>query len=243
MRFRTTEDIYPSYYFAPPMDEDVHRECMSHLNESIQVARDVYDWIERKDCPYMREHYATMMARCLTENAEEGMVLEYSLRLEVEARLVRIIREAQTDQVAEEMVHKEQQQMGLNPEPPCPVQTERYTAEERLRQMERQIAYLKQEVKNLYSERSTPMCSYIMPGQIKTRQEIDAELREACCKSAPALANYLKKAQTIGYLDFRGDSLGTIYDTLCQYYPIRYKYDALYRSCRNTDFFPSVPKK
>lgn len=243
MRIRTSADIYPSYYLDPPQDEDIRRECMAHLNENVQVARDVYEWIDRKDCPYQREHYAGMTAQCLSEMIADGARMDYGLRLEIEAHLHACIRYAQTDQIAEEIVAKEQQQTASRTSPAYAINPVQYTHEERLRHMERQIEHLSRVVNKLMKENDTAVCSYIMPGTIKSMAEIDAELRNECAKSSPELANYLKMAQVMNYLDFRGDSLPTIYETLSECYAIRYKYDTFFRACRKSGFFPREVQK
>lgn len=243
MKIRSHQDIYPIYYLDPPWDEDVRRECMAHLNENVQVPRDVYGWIKRKNCPYQREHYAGMMAQCLSEMQEEGMRMDYGMRLEVEARLHEIIRYAQTDQIAEEILAKERQQMAMEAKPIYAVNPTYYTSEERMQHLERQVDHLTQVVENLKNEQDTPVCSYIMPNEIRSKVEIDSDLRQACAQSGPALAKYLKKAQAMAYMDFRGDGLPMIYETLRRYYTIGCKYDAFYRACTNTDFFPITIKK
>lgn len=239
MEIRPSTDIYPPYYLDPPQDEEVRRECMAHLNDSVQVARDVYGWIDRKNCPYRREHYAGMMTQCISELLEDGFQINYELRLEVEAKLLKIIRYAQTDQVAMEIVAKERQQQLPDSRPEYAVDPERYTHEERMQHMERQVDNLTRLVERLVKEKETHVCSYIMPGQIKTMVEIDQELRDACGHSGPTLAKYLKKAQALRYVDFRGDGLPTLYETLRSYYTMHCGYDAFYRACIRNEFFPS----
>jgi len=99
---RAIENIFPSYYINPPDETEIRRHVNAHLYD-CQVARDAYEWIERKDCPYLREAYATITYIVIGEMISDGdWNIRYDVREDVEYRLKRLISYAQTDQVAEE---------------------------------------------------------------------------------------------------------------------------------------------
>lgn len=68
------------------------------------------------------------------------------------------------------------------------------------------------------------LCSYIIPNDIKPMEEIEKEMKLAAETSAPALVNYLKMADSLGYIKLPNDAAKTIYENLKQHFGLKYSY-------------------
>lgn len=84
--------------------------------------------------------------------------------------------------------------------------------------------YLETATTTATSTTSVGICPYIVPGQIKSPEQIDSELRQAAGGKASELVGYVKRALMLGYINFGGDNAKTIFETLKTYYTIRYGY-------------------
>lgn len=153
MNHRSISNIFPLYY-PQPDEEDIARKCRAHFYTS-QLPNDLTRWIEREQCPYMREAYAEIMLQIIAQGIEEqdmDFYVKPDVREEVESTLNRIIRYSRTDQLAEEMFKTEQPQPNNN--------TPR---EEHMNAMEKQIMYLTNEVKQIKEQLTQPSFSISWP--------------------------------------------------------------------------------
>ena len=69
-QLRDIQTIMRDYPLSPD-EEDLRRLCVAHL-EGLSEARDVTDWIDREDNPYLRELYATETTILIKEYISDG---------------------------------------------------------------------------------------------------------------------------------------------------------------------------
>lgn len=184
LRLRTYDEIFPATYLNRPDEDTLCRRVRAHLWE-VQLPRDVYEWIERMDDPYLREAHATA---CMHEIADrtadgEGFCNSY-VREEVENHLGRIIRYAQSDQVAEEMLASDE-----NPTAPM-----RYDAslEERVHNLEQLVGKLLSDAKTPKSDNKPHWPTYC--ANVTNQQKTDFEhyLHTLCTSKKKGLTKELK---------------------------------------------------
>lgn len=228
MTFRNLSDIFPDFYLGVRDEELLRRMVDAHLEECFGV-EDLYNWIERLPDPYLREACTVITdARIRERTKDEDDDFRMNVQLyeeQVLPNLKRIMRYAQTDQIAEEMLYEEGARSVTQT---CP-QVEKQS---RLDRLEEQVSYLTHEMQKMRNAPTKSTCPYIIPNDYKSADEIDNELRQAAIKDAPTLSNYLMRAAKIGYLNFGQDSKKTIFATLAALYPISYQYDNFKRYFR-----------
>lgn len=78
------------------------------------------------------------------------------------------------------------------------------------------------ELPSVASTTEQKYCTYIVPGKDRSREEIEANLREKAQQSAASLREFLHNYRILGYLDFRHESPSQIYDTLNARYQLPY---------------------
>lgn len=145
MNLKSISDIFPDYYENAPEEELLRKHCYAYM-ENATMPRDLYDWIDRKDCPYLREAYATVMLMMIVErNEDEEQRMNYTMRLEVEQALEKIICYAQTDQLAQSILYTA----------PLPVNnpaTDNATLSQHVQQITHHLANLTKRVDYLYDQ-------------------------------------------------------------------------------------------
>lgn len=196
---RSISEIFPPYYPLPD-EEDIARKCRAHFSAS-QMINDLTRWIEREQCPYMREAYAETMLQIIAQGNEEqdmDLYIRPDARDEVESTINRIIRYSRTDQLAEEMCQTEQPL----PNSPAP-------REEHMNAMEKQIMYLTNEVQQIKQQLTQPTVSLIWPTYQPNATEEDKHsfenyLRTLCTsgrRSATSdIKTYLSKKEEAGLI-------------------------------------------
>lgn len=225
---RSIPEIFPTFYTGVS-DEETLRRVVDGYMDACYTPEDLYQWIERQGDPYRREACAVLtIARIRERSTDEDDDFRLNPQLYEETilpALKRIIRYAQSDQYAEEMLYEE----GVKQEE----QTNEYTRPaSRVDRLEEQMAYALNEIKRLKDKPAANYCTYIVPSDIKSAQEIEADLRSAAEKDAPTLAGYLERALTLGYLNFGRDSKKIIFSTLDERYHMGYSYDNFKRYFR-----------
>lgn len=218
---RSIPEIFPTFYTGVSDEETLRRMVDGYMDECYE-AQDLYRWIERQNDPYRREACAVLTITRIKERSQDEDD-DFRLNPQIyEERILpelkRIIRYAQSDQWAEEMLYAE----GVRQDE----KTGKYTlSDSRMDRLEEQVAYALNEIKKLRDKPDTNYCTYIVPSDIKPAQEIEADLRSAAEKDAPTLAGYLERALTLGYLNFGRDSKKVIFCTLDERYHMGYSYD------------------
>lgn len=181
MKIRDFEDIFPSYYVNPPEEYLVRRHCDAHLTNS-SMPRDAYEWIERKTNPYEREAYASVTYHLISEHCvEDGWRLDYCVREEIEDHLKNIIRHAQTEEMAEEMLNSE----GISSGNTFVTQNSTPFGES-FGRLQDQVKYITSEVKAIKAQLAPKSKSAVIVSEIFTQEPV-----KAC----------LTKLQSAGILD------------------------------------------
>lgn len=214
LQLRTYDQIFPSSYYNRPDEDEICRRVCAHLSNA-QLPRDVYEWVERMDDPYLRETYATGCMLEIVERTANGEGFNNSyIREEVENHLSRIIRYARNDQMAEEMLVAEKN----------PTIQPRYEASlgERVATLERLIEQLVQDKNHVAA---SGVLTYIVPSTFKSMEDVEAELREASKEGAASLARYMHRAEKIGLMNFGGDSKQDILNIVNAHLGTDYKYN------------------
>ena len=221
MTYRPLADIFPPYYLGTTDEETLRRVVDMHLNDCYSPD-DLHAWIARRPDPYEREAYAVLTVRRIHERSldpDDDFCLRPDVFAEaVEPPLRRIIRHAQTDQLAEEMLTQEAAQSAHG-------ETPRQELHSRFERMEKQMAYLTHEVEKMKANalrRDT--CPYIIPSHIKSQDDIEADLRRVATLSAQKFADHLRRMQSLRYLDFGTDSAADIYAHMDRCYHISQLY-------------------
>lgn len=217
MTYRPLADIFPPYYLGTTDEETLRRVVDMHLNDCYSPD-DLHAWIARRSDPYEREAYAVLTIQRIHERSadeDDEFRLDPTLFAEtVEPHLRRIIRHAQTDQLAEEMLTQEAAQSAHAEMP-------QQETHHRFLRLEQQVAYLTHEVDKLRAgamRRDT--CPYIIPSHIKSQDDIDSDLRRFAALSAQKFADHLHRMQAAEYLDFGTDSAADIYQHMDRCYHI-----------------------
>ncbi|MCQ2311174.1 MAG: hypothetical protein MJZ64_05430 [Paludibacteraceae bacterium] len=187
MSHRSLSDIFPAYYPLPD-EEDIARKCRAHFSTAQRVD-DLTRWIEHEDCPYMREAYAEGMYQVICQGIDENdmdYMMSTATREDVEVALNRIIRFSRTDQLAEEMCISEQ-----------PIPHSNSPREQHITAMEKQMAYLTQEVAAIKSKLEAPSQPMMWPTYCPNVAEADKyafenQVRTICLSKKKDLTQQLK---------------------------------------------------
>ncbi|MGN0235186.1 MAG: hypothetical protein ACI4BD_02575 [Paludibacteraceae bacterium] len=232
MTYRPLADIFPPYYLGTTDEDTLRRVVDMHLNNCYSV-EDLHTWISRRTDPYEREAYAVLTIRRIQDRSrdpDDDFLLNPDLFAEaVEPRLRYIIRHAQTDQLADEMLYREAAH-GV-----C-ADTPRQELNSRFERMEKQVAYLAHEVEKMKAGTlKTDTCPYIIPSPVKSQDDIEADLRRFAALSAQKFIDHLHRMQSLRYLDFGTDSASDIYAHMdnCYHISRRYQLDTFRKAWRN----------
>ena len=98
-----------------------------------------------------------------------------------------------------------------------------------IERLEDDLGIDEKEEDNIISQR---YCTYIVPGALKSRDEIEADLREVSKRSAQRFARRLIVYEGNGYLDFYGDTPKEVYEYLKKRYRLTYSQDHFIRYFR-----------
>lgn len=222
MNHRSLSDIFPAYYPLPD-EEDIARKCRAHF-ATAQRVDDLTRWIEHEDCPYMREAYAEGMYQVICQGIDEDDIdytMNAATREDVETTLNRIIRFSRTDQLAEEMCISEQ-----------PIPHSNSPREQHITAMEKQMAYLTQEVAAIKSQLATPSPSLMWPTYCPNVAEADKyafenQVRSICHSGKRDLTQSIKTYLNIKQKDgiiIRPTQQNTEWEILKQFgYPFNKK--------------------
>lgn len=187
MIHRSIVDIFPAYYPTPD-EEDILRKCRAHFSTAQRV-EDITRWMEREDCPYMREAYAEGMLHIIAnaiDDDDDDLRMNANVREDVEDALNRVIRYSRTDQLAEEMCISEQ-----------PIAHSNTLHKEHVTAMEKQLNYLTQEVANIKSQLTPPFTPILWPTYAANVKEGDKhafenQLRTICQSGKRDLTQQIK---------------------------------------------------
>lgn len=193
---RDISAIFPDYYIGAPDEQFVRRRCATHMGEAT-MPEDIYRWIDRETCPYMREAYAGTCLSLLEEwQEDEEHRLRYDVREMAELELRKIIRYAQTDQIAEERLAAE---LGVKDNPA----TRDASATEHLLQLQLQVSQLVKDVAELKARHQSPCVEAHWPmftakATDAEKQAFEARLRAFCTSTKRTHSHEVK-----GYLELK----------------------------------------
>lgn len=188
MTHRLIADIFPAYYSWMPDEEEIARKCRARF-ATAQRVEDLTRWMEHESCPYMREAYAEGMRQTIAnaiDEDDEDLRMNANVREEVEDNLNRIIRYSRTDQLAEEMCQTEQ-----------PIVTSNVPREQHMTAMERQMAYLTQEVATIKNQLAQSNSAILWPMYAPNidesdKQAFENQLRTICRSGKRDLTQSIK---------------------------------------------------
>lgn len=88
-------------------------------------------------------------------------------------------------------------------------------------------------IKQVEVEETSDICEFIIPNDLKSQEEIEKEMRKAAEQPASVLADYIKRALKLGYLDFGKLSMPKVFDKLQVHFQISYGYDNFRKAYAN----------
>lgn len=156
------------------------------------MPEDIYRWIDRETCPYMREAYAGTCLMLLEEwQEDEEHRLRYDVREVAELELRKIIRYAQTDQIAEERLAAE---LGVKDNPA----TRDASLTERMNQMELRMGQMSQEIAELKARHQTQEAGHHWPmftakATEEEKKTFEDYLRRICLSKKRNMTTEIKK--------------------------------------------------
>lgn len=222
MHLRTIDDIFPDYYLGKPDETYLRRTVEAHI-ECAQLPDDLHLWIDREQCPYMREAYATALMQDLADRTSDpDRAMDSMVRIQVEDALRRIIRHAQAEQNAEELLYAENLTQA-------PTSTGYQPDEDsHIRALERNVAYLQQEIhdiKRLLTMQQAHDPAYLWPSYTAQATEGDKRtfedvMHRLCSSTARSATQEIKKylnLKTKEGIIVRPSQINVEYDYVCRF--------------------------
>ncbi len=221
MTHRLIADIFPAYYLEKVDEEEIQRKCNNHL-DAAQMPEDVYKWIEKEDCPYMREAYAESTWQKLDERRvdpyeQQLCAIRTYLLEEIYDHLKHIIRQAQSEQLTDQLLACDAME---------PIVANHHNQVPQLQQIQVQLDYLKKEVEQLKTDKiiapnhALIAACYTAKATNDDKCVIEDFLRRICAKKDKSmtaqLKKYLRLKQTDGLLVLP-IQLQDEYDIVCQF--------------------------
>lgn len=220
MLHRSISDIFPAYY-PPPDEEEIACKCNNHLDDA-QMPMEVYKWIEKIDCPYMREAYAEctwqqLYERRMDSDEEHLCGIRAHVLEDIYDNLKHIIRQAQSEQLTDQLLVCDVME---------PIVANHHSQVPELQHIQGQLDYLKEEIEQLKKDKiiapdhALIAACYTAKATDEDKRIIEDFLRRTCAKKDKSMTaqikKYLRLKQSDGLLVLPLQ-LQDEYDIVCQF--------------------------